>query len=175
MNTYGLPGFITHTMNVFGERQHPEKFIPMTVKNILEGNNVIIHSDESRTKSGTRFYIHARNVSTAVHFLLSRFQQRDKYNIVGSKEVSNYELAKMIADILGKELKFSFVDFHSSRPGHDLRYALDGTKMKNLGWLPGIDFYQSLERTVKWIVTRDFWNNLGDVSISSSGGKYASS
>lgn len=164
MNTYGIPGFITHTMNVFGERQHPEKFIPMTIKNILEGNVVIIHSNKDRTKSGSRFYIHARNVSSAVYFLLTRFKQRDKYNIVGSKEVSNYELAKMIASILGKELKYSFIDFHSSRPGHDLRYALDGTKIKELGWVPDVNFEESLRKTVKWIVKRDFWNNLNKVS-----------
>ena len=158
MNTYGLPGFITHTMNVFGERQHPEKFIPMTIKNILKGNKVIIHANKDKTRAGTRFYIHARNVAYAVHFLLSRFEQRDKYNIVGSREVSNYELADMIADILGKELKYEFVDFHSSRPGHDLRYALDGSKMKKLGWEPDIDFKESLENTVNWIRQRNFWN-----------------
>jgi len=160
MNTYQIPGFITHTMNVFGERQHPEKFIPMTVKNILQGKTVYIHSNKEKTESGTRFYIHARNVADAAYFLLTKFQQREKYNIVGSKEVSNYELAKMIADILHQELKYEFVDFHSSRPGHDLRYALDGTKMKELGWEPTVNFEESLDKTINWIKTRNFWGDL---------------
>jgi len=55
-------------------------------------------------------------------------------------------------------LKYEFVDFHSSRPGHDLRYALDGSKMKKLGWEPDIDFKESLENTVNWIRQRNFWN-----------------
>jgi dTDP-glucose 4,6-dehydratase len=160
MNTYKLPGFITHTMNVFGERQHPEKFIPMTIKNILNGNTVYIHSNVAKTKSGTRFYIHARNVASALHFLLNKFQQREKYNITGSKEVSNFELAEMIAKILNKELKYEFIDFHSSRPGHDLRYSLDGTKLKELGWSPPMDFEECLQRTVIWIKERDFWGDL---------------
>ena len=59
-------------------------------------------------------------------------------------------MAQLIADTLGKELKYELVDFHSSRPGHDLRYALDGAKMKNLGWEPPMNFEESLTRTIKW-------------------------
>jgi dTDP-glucose 4,6-dehydratase len=65
-------------------------------------------------------------------FLLDKFTFRDKYNIVG-KELSNLEIASMIADILNKPLKYKMVDFHSSRPGHDLRYSLDGSKMREMG------------------------------------------
>ena len=154
-NTYKLPAFITHTMNAFGERQHFEKFIPMTIRNVLEGKPVIIHSNKEKTKSGSRFYIHCRNIASAVDFLITnKFSVRDKYNIVGEKEVSNLELAQFIADTLGKPLNYEMVDFHSSRPGHDLRYALDGTKMKDLGWEPPMNFEQSLERTISWTVDR---------------------
>lgn len=148
-NTHKLPITITHTMNVFGESQHPEKFIPSTVKKILNGETVIIHGDKTRTKPGSRFYIHARQVAEAVEFVLK--QDCDKYNIVGEREVDNLTLAKMIADILGKDLKYEIVDFHSSRPGHDLRYALDGSKLKNLGWEPTDSFEESLRKTVEHV------------------------
>lgn len=147
---YGLPVVVTNTMNAMGERQHPEKFIPMTLRNILEGNKVIIHSDATGTVSGSRHYIHCRNIADGVDFLLANFEQGDKYNIVGEKEVTNLELAQMIADIVGKPLNYEMVDFHSSRPGHDMRYALDGSKMKELGWEPPKSFEKSLEKTIKW-------------------------
>ena len=150
-NTYKLPVFITHTMNVFGERQHPEKFIPSTIRKILGGQTVYVHSDPTKTKAGSRFYIHARNAASAVHFLLDKAQKGDKYNIVGEKEVDNLELAKFIAKVIGKPLKYEMVNFHESRPGHDLRYALDGTKLREMGYTPLKTFEQSLEKTITWI------------------------
>lgn len=156
-NTYKVPILITHTMNVMGERQHPEKFIPMTIKKILNGDKVIIHSNPDKTKAGSRFYIHARNVASAMLFLLEKGSVGDKYNIVGEKEVDNLELAKFIADTLGKELNYEMVDFHSSRPGHDLRYALDGGKMKSMGWELPINFDNSLKKTIEWTVEHKEW------------------
>lgn len=149
-NTYKLPVVITHTMNVFGERQHPEKFIPKVIKKVMSGDVVLIHTDSNKEKAGSRFWIHARNVASALFFLFDRAEIREKYNIVGEKEVDNLKMAQLIADTLGKELKYELVDFHSSRPGHDLRYALDGAKMKNLGWEPPMNFEESLTRTIKW-------------------------
>jgi len=154
-NTYNMPIFITHGMNCFGERQHPEKFIPLIIRSVLNGDEITIHADRTATVPGSRFYIHCRNVASALHFLLSRFEDRDKYNIVGEKEVTNLELAQLIADIMGLPLRYKLVDFHSSRPGHDLRYALDGTKMKILGWELPVDFEDSLEKTVKWTLEEE--------------------
>jgi len=156
-NTYKMPILITHTMNVFGERQHPEKFIPNTVIKVRDGQNVIIHADKTRTKAGSRFYIHAAAVADAVAFLLARGQSGQKYNIVGEREVDNLELAKLIADIQDKDLTYEMVDFHSSRPGHDLRYALDGTKMKALGWSPPHSFEQAMTNTVNWTLANPHW------------------
>ena len=157
MNTYSLPGFITHTMNLFGERQHPEKFIPLCIRKILAGEKIFIHGSADKTQSGSRFYIHARNVAATVHFLLENFVQRDKYNIVGEKELTNLELAQMIADILGKPLNYEIVDFHSSRPGHDLRYALDGSKLKEMGYNIPVTIDQALKKTVEWTLAHDRW------------------
>lgn len=156
-NTYGLPLIITHTMNVFGERQHPEKFIPMVINKILNNEKITIHSDPTKTIPGSRFWIHARNVSAAIMFLLDKGKNRDKYNIVGEKEVNNLEMAQFIAKILGRKLKYELVDFHSSRPGHDLRYALDGTKMRDIGWKIPISFEQSLEKTIRWGLNNPKW------------------
>lgn len=159
-NTYGIPIIITNTMNVIGERQHQEKFVPLVIKNILDSRVIHIHSNKNKTKAGTRFYIHARNVADALLFIINNTDEvlsKDdatlgKFNIVGEKEIDNLTLAKKIAGILGMELKYELTDFHSSRPGHDLRYALDGSKLEKLGWKPPSDFYTSLRKTVEWTV-----------------------
>ena len=155
-NTFKVPVAISHTMNAFGERQHPEKFIPKVVKSVLSGNALTIHADPTKTISGSRFYIHCRNIAAAVMFILNNTTDiRDKFNIVGEKEVTNLAMAQQIADILGRPLNYTMTDFHSSRPGHDLRYALDGSKMKTLGWNIPIPFDKSLERTIKWMIKPD--------------------
>lgn len=161
-NTYGLPVVITHTMNVFGERQHPEKFIPKVINAALRGERLFIHSDPSKTKAGTRFYIHARNVAAAMLFLMEQFDagkiaSGDKFNIVGEREVDNLTLAQMIAKVVGKDLNYEMIDFHGSRPGHDLRYALDGTKLAQMGFSYPMHFEDSLEKTVRWYLSRPEW------------------
>jgi dTDP-glucose 4,6-dehydratase len=83
-----------------------------------------------------------------------------KFNIVGSEEINNLELAKLIADSQGKELKYEMVDFHSSRPGHDLRYSLSGEKMKKLGWTPSIKLSQRIEQVVEWSLENENWIEL---------------
>lgn len=164
-NTYGLPVIITHTMNVFGERQHPEKFIPMVIKRARDDELVTVHSNPEKTKAGSRHYIHAEDVSDAVLFLLNNNIKNEldyggakcpKFNIVGSEELDNLELAQIIAQVQGKELNYEMVDFHSARPGHDLRYALSGEKMRNAGWTPN-PVRDRLEQVVKWTLDNDRW------------------
>ena len=165
-NTYGLPVYITHTMNVFGERQHPEKYIPMCIKNIRDDKTVTIHSDSTRTIPGSRHYIHAEDVASAILFLLNyegTFEPTwgnakcPKFNIVGSEELNNLELAQIIANAQGKKLNYELVDFHSSRPGHDLRYALDGNKMKDLGWVPSKSVKERVAEVVEWTLENERW------------------
>jgi dTDP-glucose 4,6-dehydratase len=154
-NTYKLPVFITRTMNLYGERQHPEKFIPLVVKKVMAGEEVMIHGTPDKKQSGSRFYIHCRNMADAILHLLKNIDyagEADKFNIVGEKEVSNLELAQLIATQLNLPLHYKIVDFHSSRPGHDLRYALNGDKMKSLGWKPPISFEESLHKTINWMI-----------------------
>lgn len=159
-NTYKMPVMITHCMNVFGERQHPEKFIPLCIKRSITGEKIYIHSNKNLTKAGSRYYIHAKNVCDAVSFLLKNGTHGEKYNIVGEREVDNLTLAKMISKYVGKDLACELVDFHSSRPGHDLRYALDGSKMANLGWAPKDNLEQSIENLVVWSLENKKWIGL---------------
>jgi dTDP-glucose 4,6-dehydratase len=159
-NTYKMPVMITHCMNVFGERQHPEKFIPLCIKRSITGEKIYIHSNKNLTKAGSRYYIHAKNVCDAVSFLLKNGTHGEKYNIVGEREVDNLTLAKMISKYVGKDLACELVDFHSSRPGHDLRYALDGSKMANLGWAPKDNLEQSIDNLVVWSLDNKKWIGL---------------
>jgi len=151
-NTYNIPVLITHTMNVFGERQHPEKFIPLCINKILKDENIHIHSSPDKKTPGSRCWIHARDVAAALLFLVT---QRDlghkKINIVG-QERSNLEIAQFIAFKLDKELKFDMVDFHSSRPGHDLRYALNGSLLLSMGFNFPKGLRKSLSKTIDWYI-----------------------
>ncbi len=165
-NTYGLPSFITHTMNVFGERQNPEKYIPMVIKKVRDHELVTVHANSAKNQAGSRHYIHAEDVANALLFLFNyNFSNLkadktgakcQKFNIVGKDEIDNLKLAEFIASCQSKKLNYEMVDFHSQRPGHDLRYALDGSKMKNMGWEPD-SAYSKLESTIDWTLDNDRW------------------
>jgi dTDP-glucose 4,6-dehydratase len=155
-------------MNVFGERQHPEKYIPICIRKIRDGETVTIHSDSTRTIPGSRHYIHAEDVSSAILFVSQKNitetnyggAKCPKFNIVGAEELNNLELAQIIAEAQGKELNYELVDFHSSRPGHDLRYALDGSKMRELGWEPEKSVKERISEVVKWTLDNNRWIRL---------------
>ena len=166
-NTYGLPVYVTHTMNVFGERQHPEKYIPMCIRKVRDGQSITVHSDSTKTIPGSRHYIHAQDVAEALMFILGLSgpiipkeyggAKCPKFNIVGKQEINNLELAEIIADAQGKPLVYEMVDFHSSRPGHDLRYSLSGEYMRKLGWEPKIDLTERIKQVVDWTLNRPDW------------------
>lgn len=173
--TYDLPIVFTNTMNIIGETQDCEKFVPMVLRKVLAGEQVPIHASQGGTP-GSRFYLHARNQADGVLHVLRHVIGRPfdtlagegqfynmgankpyRYHIVGEREVNNLELAEMIASIVDKPLKYSLEDFHSSRPGHDLRYALDGEKMAQIGWKPPIPLDESLARTIWWTLDHPEW------------------
>lgn len=156
-NTYKIPIMIVNVMNAFGEKQHVEKFIPLCIKRILNGQKIYIHSYPDKKESGTRFYIHARNIASAVLFLIKNGKIGEKYNISGEKEVSNLDMAKFIAKVMDMPLNYEMVDFHSLRPGHDLRYGLDGSKLIDMGWKMPVSFEQSLEKMIKWTLEHQEW------------------
>ena len=166
-NTYKMPVFITHTMNVFGERQHPEKFIPMVIQRVRDGKKVLIHSNEEKTKAGSRHYIHAQDVADGLMFILNLKNYKHKgdfgnakcpkFNLVGPEEIDNLTLAQMIAKVQKKELKYELIDNHSSRPGHDLRYSLSPELLKKLGWEPNINLSKRIEEVVNWSLKNNRW------------------
>ncbi len=151
-HAFGLPIIITRTMNCVGQKQHVEKFIPKTIRAILNNDKVILHGKNYNDIS-SRCWIHARNVADAILFLINKSVNADMYHIVGEeKTVLN------IANIICQEMKnrnlldneITFVNFHEARKGHDKRYAMSGEKLKNMGWQPKIPFEDSLRKTVQW-------------------------
>jgi dTDP-glucose 4,6-dehydratase len=162
--TYGVPLIITNTMNLFGETQDREKFIPMLIYRIKRGRTVIIHGNEQNI--GSRFYLHVRNCASALLFLLRRkpaqfedgkVTKPDRFNIVGDIELDNLTLARKIAELVGKPLVHRLEDFHLQRPGHDRRYSLSGAKLKKLGWKSPMSFEDSLKQCVEWTLKNPEW------------------
>jgi dTDP-glucose 4,6-dehydratase len=160
--TYGVPVIITNTMNVFGERQDAEKFVQLCIDRAVSGEKIYIHAYPDGKTAGSRFYIHARNVADAVLHIMDNVKPvmypdselPERFNVVGEKEVDNLTMAQMIAEMVGKPLNYELVDFHSSRPGHDCRYALDGKKLAEAGWTPKVSFEDSLKRTVDFTLNK---------------------
>jgi len=168
-NTYKMPLVVVHTMNVFGDRQGPTKFIPRVVNAVNNGEEMTIHADASRTKPGSRRYIHAKDVADGLLFILglpADYKHEGdfggakcpKFNLVGEEEIDNLQLATVIADTLGKPLQYKLVDFHSSRPGHDLRYAISGELLKSLGWEPRVKLRERIGQFAKWILDNPQWS-----------------
>ncbi len=165
-NTYGIPVTIVNTMNLIGERQHREKFVPLVIRKALLGETVTIHADPTRTLSGTRFYLHCRTYADALTWLIGLDAGRAegdlplKLHVCGEREISNLDLAQLIAGYVGKPLHHDLVDFHSSRPGHDLRYAMDDSFIQALGWRRPMGIEKSLEKTVRWYLNNPRWLGL---------------
>ena len=171
--TYQMPIFITNVVNVFGERQHPETFLPLVIRKILADEEISIHSNKERTQAGKRQYLHARNVAAATVWLLQNGKLLDgsnlsgRYNLVSEMEIDNLSLAQLVAKTINeyreekgkkqKPLRYSLVDFHASRPGHDLRFALNGDLLKKEGFSYPASFEKSLRETVRWSMDHPQW------------------
>lgn len=164
-NTYGLPINITNSSNIIGERQHSEKFVPLCIKKILNGEVMKIHSNPEQTKAGSRYYLHARNISQALQFILEKTDEKlDKddaskgcWNIIADEEIDNLTMFQKIAKIMGKQGKYEFNDAHSSRPGHDLRYSLSGQKLRDAGFKYPVNLEDSLKKTIEWTLKNPKW------------------
>jgi dTDP-glucose 4,6-dehydratase len=161
-HAFRMPIVITRSMNIFAERQHPEKFVPKTIKAILNNEKVMIHGRE-RNDLSSRCWIHARNVADALFFLLEKAQPKEFYHIVG-EEKTVLEIADWICEVIkGRRLKddeIEFVDYHTARPGHDKRYALSGEKLAKMGWVPPKNLEESLKKTVEWTIKNQKWLHL---------------
>lgn len=161
--TYGLPLVITNTMNVIGEMQDREKFVPRLIQSVKTGRPIQIHGTE--TNIGSRHYLHARNAADGLLFILRNkppslypaADRPDRYNIAGVERISNLDLGERVAKVMGKPLRYKLVDFHSARPGHDPHYGLNPLKLAQLGWKPPVGFNTSLATTVNWTLEHPGW------------------
>lgn len=163
---YGVPLIITNTMNNYGEMQSSSKFPVMIQKAIAKGEEITIHGNENG-EIGSRSYIHSQNFANALLFILKnlppnlhipgQIDRPDRYHIAGEKQLDNLELAKLIAKLMNKELKYKLINFHSTRPGHDPHYGLNDEKFKSLGWKPPVSFEESLANCIKWQQENDEW------------------
>ena len=162
--TYDLPIVISNCMNIIGEKQDPEKFLPKLIQFIATGQEMPIYAD-SEDSIGSRVYLHARNKADALIFIaglpVARYSQKaerlDRYNICGQDELDNLQMGKLMAKIMGKELKYKLIPSESARPGYDRRYALDGAKLTELGWNPPMKLEESLKRIAKWTMDNPHW------------------
>lgn len=180
--TYGVPLVITNTMNIVGEMQDPEKFVPMIIRNLRDRTPISVHVSADGIP-GSRFYLHARNLADAWLYLVQYYlwdggpragqgpalypdeDRPDRFHIVGSGPVDNARLVYIIGRIMGldpevTESLIQPVDFHGARPGHDPVYALDGSKIAALGWRAPVSMDDALERTVKWTLEHPEWLDL---------------
>lgn len=163
--TYNVPLIITNTVNNFGEYQSSSKFPVIVQKKVAKGEFVPIHGKEG--EEGTRYYMHSRNAADAVLFILKNVKpymhspntvdRPERIHITSDDCLTNLEMAQAIADAMGKELKYEYVDHHSTRPGHDRHYGLSGEKLKKLGWKQPHSFKESLKNTIEWQSLNNEW------------------
>jgi dTDP-glucose 4,6-dehydratase len=161
--TFGVPAVLTRTMNLVSPGQAGEKFVPTVIRKILAGETVQIHASPDG-EPGSRHWIDAREFAAAwLHILRTitpqTYPEHDRpsmFHVVG-EERTNLQIAQTIAGILGRPLTYELTSFHASRPGHDLRYALDGSKLAEAGWTPGRPIEETLVDIVKWYVDNPAW------------------
>lgn len=162
--TYGVPLVITNTVNNFGERQDNEKYIARLIKMISQDQTVTVHG--SKDYVGGRFYLHAKNHASAIKHIIENnlVEQYDgdrafpaRFNVTSDDEIDNVTMAKLVAEIMGKELKYELTDYHETRPGHDRRYGLDSSKIKETGWELEYPLRPALDNYVKWTIQNPHW------------------
>ena len=154
--SFGLPVITTRTMNMFGERQHPEKFVPMTISKILRGEKIQIHGTLNGRvwTSGKRNWLHARAQANALLFLLQNGVAGEKYHVSG-EEHSNLVMAEIIAQYMRMNGVWEWAS--PSAPVHDISYSLNDSKLRNMGWKSPLEFEKSLQKTVEWTMAhREF-------------------
>ncbi len=162
--SYDLPVVIVHSMNVIGEWQDREKFLPRLVWKIHSGQRMEIYSGADG-RPGSRFYVHAETFADALLFVagrpIPRFSEGAtrpaKYNIVGDEELDNLEVARIVAGHMGRPLEYDLVPSGSLRPGYDRRYALDGSLLSSLGWRPRVSSRDGIRRVVDWALDHPCW------------------
>ena len=146
-------------MNIFGERQHPEKFIPKAINLVLHDKVVPIYADKIGKISGARSYIYADDVTRAFLMVLEKGVVGDKYNIEGSPDITNLEIAELVAQTLTKKLKTKFIASDNVRPGNDFSYGVDGAKVRGMGFKLEMSNLKEIKRIINWYFKNSRWLN----------------
>jgi len=150
--TYNLNVSITRCTNNFGPYQFPEKLIPKTIIRAIKNLSVPIYG----TGRNIRDWLYVQDHCRAIDYVLAKGKSGETYNVSSGKEITNIEIVQKILKHLGKDL--DLIAFVEDRPGHDIRYSLDSSKMKSeLGWKPQHSFEEALRETVNWYVHNEAW------------------
>ena len=158
--TYGLPFVLTNCSNNYGPNHFPEKLIPLFINNIIQKKPLPVYGDGKYTRDWLYVIDHA----IAIDLVFHEGKNHETYNIGGFNEWQNIDLIKLLCrqmdDKLGREAGESeqLITYVKDRPGHDLRYAIDASKInKELGWKPSVTFEEGLEQTIDWFLANDVW------------------
>jgi dTDP-glucose 4,6-dehydratase len=153
--TYGLNAVITRCTNNFGPNQYPEKLVPKTIIRILRNLPIFIYGNGEQVRD----WLHVRNHVKAVYLVMLKGKSGDIYNISTSNLMTNIDIVNKICSIVKQKTgKVAEIKFTPDRPGHDRRYSLDSTRIKEeLDWRPETDFYTALSETVSWYLENEAW------------------
>src|SRR6266852_2390504 len=157
--TYGLPVIVSNCSNNYGPYQFPEKLIPLSILNAIEGKPLPVYGNGSNVRDWLFVDDHAEGLIS----LLTRGRPGEKYNFGGNSERSNLDVVELICDVLdqmvpGRARRRSLIAFVKDRPGHDLRYAIDASKARHeLGWKPSKTFEEGIAQTVQWYLESRAW------------------
>jgi dTDP-glucose 4,6-dehydratase len=163
--TYGYPITVTRTTNNFGPYQYPEKVIPLFVTNLLDGRRVPLYGDGRNVRD----WLHVVDNAEAQWLALTEGTPGEVYNVGAGNELSNRQLTEAILAQLGAGEEM--IEHVPDRPGHDLRYSVDTTRIRQLGWRPRHTFEQALAETVAWYRQRqDWWRPLKEAGASTRRG-----
>ena len=158
--TYDVPYVISNCSNNYGPNQFPEKLIPLFINNIIQKKSLPVYGDGNYTRDWLYVIDHADAIDMVFH----KGVNRETYNIGGFNEWKNIDLVKLLCSEMDKKLgrvsgeSSELITFVKDRPGHDLRYAIDATKInEELGWKPSVTFEQGLVRTIEWYLANEEW------------------
>ena len=158
--TYGLPTFISNCSNNYGSYQFPEKLIPLFINNIVKNKPLPVYGKGENVRDWLFVKDHARAIDVIFH----KGKLGETYNIGGFNEWKNIDLVKVIIKTVDRQLgreegtSDKLVTYVTDRAGHDLRYAIDSTKLKEeLGWEPSLQFEEGIDKTVKWYLDNGDW------------------
>ncbi|OXA92174.1 dTDP-glucose 4,6-dehydratase [Flavobacterium hercynium] len=158
--TYGLPYVLTNCSNNYGSYHFPEKLIPLFINNIINNKSLPVYGDGNYTRD----WLFVEDHAIAIDLVFHEGKNHETYNIGGFNEWKNIDLVKLLCQIMDQKLgrvegtSQNLITYVKDRPGHDLRYAIDASKInKELGWKPSVTFEEGLEKTINWYLNNEDW------------------